>query len=62
MSIGTQRLITPEATAEKIGVRANTLNVWRCTGRYELPYVKVGRKVMYDEADVSRFIEARKVR
>ena len=38
-----------------------TLAVWRCTGRYDLPFVKVGRSVRYRKSDLdlcSAFIRA----
>lgn len=54
-----EKLITPAQTAELLGVKEQTLTVWRCTKRYPLPYVKVGRSVMYREADVRQFIESR---
>lgn len=49
-------LLTPQAVAELLGVSVNTLAVWRCTGRYPLPYRKVGRKVRYEPSEVEAFI------
>lgn len=53
------KLLTPEQTAERLGVLTKTLDVWRCTQRYALPYVKVGRLVRYRESDIEAFIESR---
>lgn len=50
------RLLTPEATAEMLGVALNTLAVWRTTARYPLPYVRVGRCIRYRLADVEKWI------
>lgn len=33
------KLLTPEEVANILGVSVNTLNVWRCTKRYNLPYI-----------------------
>lgn len=55
----TDPLLTPEEAAQRIGVAATTLNVWRCTGRYSLPYVKAGARVRYRSSEVERFIERR---
>ncbi len=52
-------LLTPEQTAEKLTVRTDTLAVWRCTGRYKLPFLKVGRNVRYRLSDVNAWLEAR---
>lgn len=53
------KLLEPETTADVLGVTAGTLQVWRSTGRYNLPFVKVGGRVMYRQEDVQAFIERR---
>ena len=50
-------LLTPSETAKVLGVKEDTLTVWRCQKRYDLPYVKVGRNVRYKAKDVAEFIE-----
>ena len=52
-------LMTPEEVAEYLGVSKETLNVWRCTKRYNLPYVKTGRLVRYRAEDVTSFVTSR---
>lgn len=59
MTNDTQRLLTPEEAANILGVHPNTLNVWRATKRYNLPYIKSGRLVRYRLSDVMKFIESR---
>lgn len=49
---------TPEETAQFLGVTVGTLQVWRSTKRYPLPYLKIGRKVMYDPDKVVAFKES----
>lgn len=41
-------------------VKPATLGNWRCTGRYPLPYTKVGRYPMYKVIDVAVFLENRR--
>jgi predicted site-specific integrase-resolvase len=53
------KLLTPEETAELLGVAVDTLTVWRCTGRVVLPWVKVGRLVRYSPLAVARFCAER---
>lgn len=53
------KLLTPDQVAERLGILPKTLDVWRCTQRYNLPYVKVGRLVRYREHDIEAFIESR---
>ncbi|RLM48864.1 DNA-binding protein, partial [Halorubrum sp. Atlit-28R] len=40
-------MLDTAGAAEYIGVEKTTLAIWRCTKRYPLPYVKVGRLVRY---------------
>lgn len=49
---------TAEA-AEYIGVRENTLTVWRCVGRYSIEYIKVGRLVRYRKSALDSFLQRR---
>ncbi|MBB1318155.1 helix-turn-helix domain-containing protein [Shewanella sp. SR43-4] len=52
-------LLTPAQVAEFLGVTSGTLSVWRCTGRYPLNFIKVGRRVMYRQSDVENFVNGR---
>jgi len=54
-------MATPKQVSESINVTEGTLQVWRSTGRYELPYIKIGGKVMYRVEDVNKFIESRQL-
>lgn len=54
------KLLTPEQVAEALAVTTHTLAVWRCEGRYELPYIKTGRLVRYLAEDVQAFIQSRR--
>ncbi|MFS1864671.1 helix-turn-helix domain-containing protein [Vibrio breoganii] len=44
--------------ADYLGLSEGTLAVWASTGRYKLPFVKVGRKVFYRQSDLDVFIES----
>ncbi|RLW64044.1 MAG: DNA-binding protein [gamma proteobacterium symbiont of Stewartia floridana] len=56
-----QTLIPPGQAAQTLGISIGTLQVWRSTGRYNLPFVKVGGRVMYRTEDVQSFIERRTI-
>lgn len=58
-SLRLPELISKESAALALGVSPGTLDVWRSTGRYALPFVKIGRKVLYKLDDLSAFIERR---
>ena len=53
------QLIDVTAAAQLLGVTTGTLAVWRCTGRYNLPFVKVGSRIRYRIADIENFIRER---
>ena len=52
-------LLTRPQAAQLLGVQVQTLAIWASTGRYALPFVKVGRSVRYRRSDLERFLEAR---
>jgi hypothetical protein len=57
------QLLDSDAAADFLGLASGkVLTVWRCTKRYDLPYIKVGGKVLYDVDDLLAFLESRKVR
>ena len=46
--------------ATVLGVIPTTLGNWRCTGRYNLAYIKTGRLVRYRVADLAAWIAKRR--
>ena len=48
---------TAKEAAAILGVREETLAVWRSTKRYPIPYIKIGRKVFYRGEDLKQFIQ-----
>lgn len=52
-------LLDEKKAAIFIDVIPGTLSVWRSTGRYNLPFIKVGRKVRYRRADLEVWLELR---
>ena len=54
-----RELLDEKQAAEHLTVSPGTLSVWRSTGRYNLPFVKVGRRVRYRLTDLNAWLEAR---
>jgi len=52
-------LYDPPEAAAYLGIKENTLAVWRCLGRYGIEYVKVGRLVKYRKSALDAFLERR---
>jgi len=50
-------LISSKQAAEMLGLAAVTLAVWRYRGTPNIPYIKLGAKVMYRPEDIQAFIE-----
>ena len=52
-------LLDEKQAAELLQVKPGTLAVWRSTGRYAIPFVKVGRSVRYRLSDLNSWLESR---
>lgn len=52
-----RKLLNTVQAAEILGVRPNTLEIWRC--HHQGPkYKKLGRRVLYDPADLEDFADS----
>ena len=54
-------LLTPAQAARLLGLKEQTLAVWRSAHRYGLAYHKIGRRVMYRRADLDNWLATRRV-
>lgn len=52
-------LLDEKQAASILKVQPGTLSVWRSTGRYSIPFVKVGRSVRYRAGDLNAWLESR---
>ncbi|WP_442497656.1 helix-turn-helix domain-containing protein [Methylobacter sp. sgz302048] len=59
VALALTELITSQEAAEYLGVTYKTLEVWRSTKRYHIPYIKVGRLVRYRKSDLEAFLLSR---
>jgi len=57
--LANEALLDETQAAQYLNVEARTLAVWRSTGRYDLPFVKIGRCVRYKKSDLDAWIEKR---
>lgn len=51
------KLMTRVEAAEYLGLRPQTLAIWKLTGRNGLPCIKVGRLCKYRRSDLDKFLE-----
>lgn len=51
--------LNTQQAAQFLGVKEGTLETWRCTKRYDLPFVKVGRLVRYKKSALIRWLDSR---
>ena len=54
-----KRLQNSLNAADYIGIPANTLQHWRTTGAQQIPFIKVGRRVMYRVSDLDKWLDQR---
>jgi excisionase family DNA binding protein len=50
-------LMTPAEVAAMLRVNVQTLALWRCSGRSDLRFTRIGKSIRYRRADVLDFIE-----
>ena len=53
------QLLSSKQAAKYLGVKENTLAIWACNKRYNLPVVKVGRLCKYRVSDLDNFLNER---
>ena len=53
-------LDTKEA-ASYANLSPGTLNNWRCTKQVIIPYLKLGRKVVYLQDDLDKFLASKRI-
>ena len=53
------KLLKPQEVADMFGISKETLNTWRATQRYPLPYVKIGGRVRYKAEDIQNWLSLR---
>lgn len=51
------KLLTNDETAALLGLKPNTLEIWRTQGKGPV-FRKIGRSVRYSEADVIEYLDA----
>lgn len=52
-------LLDEKAAADFLDLKPGTLSVWRSTGRYQIPFVKIGHLVRYRRTDLEAWLESR---
>ena len=52
-------LLSPSDTAKVLHTTPGVLAVWKSTHRYGLRFVRAGRKILYRQEDIQKFIEDR---
>ena len=55
----TDPLLSRREAATYLGVKPATLEIWACTGRYDLPFVKIGRTVRYRQSHLDAWLDNR---
>lgn len=56
-----RKLLNVEEAAAYLAIKPGTLRIWKCTNRYQIPYVRVGRLIKYHQADLDNFLSKRRV-
>lgn len=60
MNIEKPEFLSEMQAAQMLGLAPGTLAVWRCTGRYRMPYIKCGRLIRYKADDLRKWADAQR--
>jgi hypothetical protein len=55
--VATDDLLNTRQAAKFLGLRPQTLSVWRCHARYGLRFFRLGGSVRYRRSDLQQFLE-----
>jgi hypothetical protein len=55
-----EEFLDPQETAREVHKKPQTLAYWRCSRVVDLPYYKIGGRILYKKRDVLAFIERNK--
>lgn len=56
--VTTSPVVGTDGAALRLGVSPATLETWRSTKRVKIPFLRVGRRVLYRLADLDAFLES----
>ena len=59
VTVSVRDLLSESQAADFLQVSPGTLSVWRSTGRYALPFVKIGARVRYRRSDLQSWLDSR---
>lgn len=59
MTFDETELVNQQTAAAILQVSPGTLSGWRSSGRYSIPFVKVGTKVRYKRGDLQAWLDSR---
>jgi excisionase family DNA binding protein len=58
-TIDNNQLVDNKTAAEILQISHRTLMIWRSSGRYGIPYIKIGTKVRYKRGDLQAWLDSR---
>lgn len=56
-TVATSGLLSRREAAAYLGLSEQTLAIWKCADRYDLPVIKLGRLARYRRSDLDAFLE-----
>ena len=59
MKLDENELVNQQTAAAILQVSPGTLSVWRTSGRYSIPFIKIGTNVRYKRSDLQAWLDSR---
>ena len=50
--------LTQKEVSKILDVKVTTLNSWRCSKKYEIPHIKLGRVILYPYIEFHEWLES----
>lgn len=52
------KYLTQKEVSKILDVKVTTLNSWRCSRKYNIPYIKLGRVILYPSVEFYAWLES----
>lgn len=59
MQLDKPDMMTAKQAAEYLGIKVQTMALWRCKKMYDLAYIRVGGKIFYQKSVIDEWVKSR---
>lgn len=56
-----KEFLNTKQISEMLNVTEGTIAVWRSSNRHDIPYIKLGKKILYDPERIQEWLKSKSV-